>query len=138
MDLDDEAIGLAVLALADVPGLDRPTTTDVKLALARIGTLCMQLDELELRHLRLLQAAAHLGPRFTPKWDQRVRSDFRRFGVFADDAGVPACSLTDALTWLGDEVETAVAAPLAAGVVGDGGAPGLHQLQAALGAIATH
>ncbi len=137
MDLEDEAIGLAVLALADVPGLDQPTTTDVKLALAQLGVLCMQLDDLEGRHLRLLQAASHLGPRFTPKWDQRTRSDFRRFGVFADDAGVPACSLTDAFTWLGDELETAVTAPLAAGVV-VGGPPGLRQLQAALGAIATH
>ncbi len=134
-----ESIGLAVMALADVPGLDRPTTTDVKLALAHVGTLCMQLDELEPRHLRLLQAAAHLGPRFTPKWDQRVRSDFRRFGVFADDAGLPACSLTDAFTWLGDELDTARSAPLAAGLLAAGGdPPGLHQLQAALGAIATH
>ncbi len=142
----DEAVGLAALALADLGGLDRPTTTDVKLALAHLGNLCMQLDEhqLEPRHLRLLQVTAHLGPRFTPKWDQRARSDFRRFGVYADDAGVPACPLADAFAWLADEVERTVTAPLAgllvAGPLATAGAgpPGLHQLQATLGAIATH
>jgi hypothetical protein len=131
--LNHEAIVLAVLALSDVPGLDRPTTTDVKLALAHLGALCMQRDdeELPLRYGRLLRVTALLGPRFTPKWDQRTRSDFRRFGVYADDNAIPTGSLTDAFDWLADGLEGPDVLPAS-------GPREFRQLQATLGAIATH
>jgi hypothetical protein len=133
----EQAVALAVLALADVPGLDRPTTTDVKLALAHLGGLCVQLGDagdLPAHCGRLLRVTSVLGPRFTPKWDQRTRSDFRRFGVYADDHGVPVCSLTEAFAWLGEGVDTPVGDLWPA----DREAPAFHQLEATLGSIATH
>lgn len=131
-----QAVALAVLALADVPGLDRPTTTDVKLALAHLGAVCMQVDDADLTaaHGRLLRVTSVLGPRFTPKWDQRTRSDFRRFGVYADDHEVPVCSVAEAFTWLGEGVDS----PVDDLWPEERGAPAFRQLEATLGSIATH
>ena len=111
----------------------------MKLGLAHLGAVCMQLadGDLPLRDARLLRVTSELGPRFTPKWDQPTRSDFRRFGAYADDAGVPACSLTEAFAWLADGAPADGEASIGPLPAGARARPEFRQLEATLGAIAS-
>jgi hypothetical protein len=111
-----EAAALAGLALADGEGLGQVTMNDGKLALLAMGAAATELavaESADVAHSALfrrqLRVCTHLGEKVTPKWDQRARFDFHTFAVQADEYGIPKTSAAEALLWLAETLQTALA-----------------------------
>jgi hypothetical protein len=110
-----EGATLAGLALADSEGLGQLLMADAKLALLALGAACTELGLPEdgsattALFRRQLRACSHLGEKVTPKWDQRARFDFHTLKAQANEYLIPLTSAAEALLWLGETVQTAMA-----------------------------
>ncbi|MGQ0615875.1 MAG: P-loop NTPase [Acidimicrobiia bacterium] len=103
------AIVLAGLSVVDTGTLGPVFTLDAKRAMAAMGSAAMGMDELatEAAFPRLLRACSDLGAAVSPRWDERTRAAFHRFGVRAEEAGVPSPSSGVALDWVRDAIVAA-------------------------------
>ena len=118
---------IAGVSLADLRGLGPVSMVDASAALARLGLASAVTlpdgtppdgtppDETspdgttpDETARRLLRAVAWLGRRVTPNFDP-VKSDFRRYAAQADALGVPDCTSSEAVQWLGEAIAAAFA-----------------------------
>jgi hypothetical protein len=106
-------VALAGLALADAEGLGAVSMADAKLALLTLGRASTELTTAPGQtgplFRRQLRSCTHLGEKVTPKWDQRARFDFHTFKVAADGFEIPSVTAADALIWLAETVDAAIA-----------------------------